>query len=84
MVRGKTQGEVKNKTQKSGQWLEQLPDERLPAINQLTFCSVGEQGIGWKLHSTVEASSGLWNPQMTFLCQVGYEALLLTGKKQRK
>lgn len=45
------------------------------------LCSVGERGIGWKLHQTVDAYSGLWGPQMTWLCWVQYEALLLRRRR---
>lgn len=42
-----------------------------------SFCSVGEKGIEWELHSIVDAYSGLWGPQMTWICQARYEAFLL-------
>lgn len=73
----------KNKMQKSGWLLETLPDERLPAINQLILLFSGEKGIEWKLHSIVDAYSGLWGPQMTWICQVRYEEFLLKGRESK-
>ena len=81
MVRGKPHREVKRRCRKVSGCLKHSQMKGYQLLISSHFCSVGEQGIGWKLHSTVDALSGLWGPQLTFLCRVGYEALFLKGRR---